>query len=194
MNREPIFAVVRTMLRRGFTQAEVDALDDAIDLAQGIIVVRAPKAKGRQIGPAGERLIKSFEGLELEAYPDPGTGGKPWTIGWGHTGAVKPGDVITEAEADRLFDEDTDRFEAAVDRLTRGIATDNQFDALVSFAYNVGEGDGGLKTSTLLQLHNEGDYAGAAAQFARWNKADGRVMKGLTRRRAAEADLYRKAP
>lgn len=193
MERKPIFDAVRKMLRRGFKPAEVKALDDAIDLANGVIVVRAPKpkARGRQINAAGERLIKSFEGCELEAYPDPGTGGEPWTIGWGHTGGVKPGDVITAEEADDLFDNDTDRFEAAVDLLTGGVATDNQFAALVSFAYNVGAG--ALKTSTLLRLHNEGDYAGAAAQFARWNKAAGQVLKGLTRRRAAEAELYRKA-
>lgn len=192
MDNKPIFDAVRKMLGRGFKPAEVTALDDAIDLANGVIVVRAPKpkARGRQINKAGERLIKSFEGLELEAYPDPGTGGEPWTIGWGHTGGVKPGDTITAEEADELFDKDTDRFEAAVDLLTHGRATDNQFAALVSFAYNVGEG--ALKTSTLLKLHNEGDYAGAAAQFARWNKAAGRVLKGLTRRRAAEAELYRK--
>lgn len=189
MERRPIFDAVRRMLGRGFTPAEVTALDDAIDMAMGVIVVRAPKpkARGRQINEAGERLIKSFEGLELEAYLD--IGGVP-TIGWGHTGGVKLGDTITAEEADDLFDKDTDRFEAAVDLLTHGRATDNQFAALVSFAYNVGEG--ALKTSTLLRLHNEGDYAGAAAQFARWNRAAGRILKGLTRRRAAEAQLYRK--
>lgn len=197
MERKPIFDAVRKMLGRGFTPAEVTALDDAIDMALGVIVVRPPKpkARGRQINAAGERLIKSFEGLELEAYRD--IAGVP-TIGWGHTGPeVHLGQTITAEEADDLFDKDTDRFEAAVDLLTHGRATDNQFAALVSFAYNVGEG--ALKTSTLLRLHNEGDYAGAAAQFTRWNKARSGVggslvpVKGLTRRRAAEAELYRKA-
>ena len=189
MDRKPIFDSVRSMLGRGFTKSEVEQLDDAIDEALGIIVVRAPKAKGRQINAAGERLIKSFEGLELEAYPDPGTGGEPWTIGYGHTGGVKPGDKITIAQAERLFDKDTDRFEAAVEKLAP-VATDNQFAALVSLAFNVG--DANLAKSTLLKLHNAGDYEGAAEQFGRWIYANGRPMKGLVRRRAEEADLYRR--
>lgn len=196
MNREPIFSTVRDMLGRGFTQSEVEQLDDAIDLALGIIVVRPPKAKGRQINAAGERLIKSFEGLELEAYPDPGTGGKPWTIGYGATldhdgNPFKKGDRITQAQADELFDKDTDRFEAAVDKLTGGVATDNQFSAMTSLAFNIGEEN--FRRSTLLRLHNEGEYAAAADQFARWKYANGRPLKGLVRRRAAEAELYQKA-
>lgn len=191
LNRRPIFDEVRDILGRGFTQSEVEALDDAIDAALGIIVVRAPKPRGRQINAAGERLIKSFEGLELEAYPDPATRGEPWTIGWGHTGPeVTPGMVITREEADRLFDADTDRFEAAVERLAP-VATDNQFAAMVSLAYNVGTGN--FERSTLLRLHNAGDHAGAADQFVRWNRANGQVMRGLTRRRLAEAELYRSA-
>lgn len=197
LSRKPVFDAVRSMLGRGFTKSEVEQLDDAIDESLGIIVVRAPKKKGRQINAAGERLIKSFEGLELEAYPDPGTGGKPITIGYGATldlngKPFKLGDRITIGQAERLFDKDTDRFEAAVERLAP-VATDNQFAALVSFAYNVGEGDGGLETSTLLRLHNAGDYEGAAGQFGRWIYAKGRAMKGLVRRREAEADLYRRA-
>lgn len=195
MNRKAIFDAVREMLGRGFTKAEVEDLDDAIDLAQGIIVVRAPKKKGRQINAAGERLIKSFEGLELEAYPDPGTGGKPWTIGYGATldmngKPFKKGDRITIGQAERLFDKDTDRFEAAVEKLAP-VATDNQFAALVSLAFNVG--DANLAKSTLLKLHNAGDYEGAAEQFGRWIYANGRPMKGLVRRRAEEASLYRRA-
>jgi len=103
----------------------------------------------------------------------------------------KLGDTITIAQAEKLFDKDTDRFEAAVERLAP-VANDNQFAALVSFAYNVGEGEGGLETSTLLKLHNAGDYEGAAKEFARWKYSGGRVMKGLIRRRAEEAELYRR--
>lgn len=144
----------------------------------------------RQINTAGLDLIKQFEGCRLQTYLD--VAGIP-TIGWGHTGSdVRAGMKITQAEADRLLDKDLDRFEAAVDRLTRGIASDNQFAAMVSLAFNVGAGDGGLKTSTLLRLHNEGNYAAAAGQFARWNKAGGKVLKGLVRRRRAEAELYRR--
>ena len=189
LERKPIFDEVRNMLKRGFHPSEVTALDDAIDRALGIIVVRAPKAKGRQINRAGEQLIQAFEGCELEAYLD--VAGIP-TIGWGHTGPeVKLGQTITQAEADRLFDVDTDRFEAAVDKLA-GKATDNQFAALVSFAYNLGES--ALANSTLLREHKAGRFDSAAAQFLRWNKAKVRgvlvPVKGLTRRREAEALLY----
>lgn len=193
MNRKPFFDAVRSILGRGFSSSEVEALDDAIDEAMGIAVVRAPKRKGRQINAAGERLIKSFEGFEEVAYPDPGTGGKPYTVGWGATEDMQgrpfaEGQRITMAEAEALFDKDTDRFEAAVERLAP-VATDNQFAAMVSLAYNVGEGN--FASSTLLRKHNAGDHEGAANEFKRWNRAAGRVMRGLTRRREAEAALYR---
>lgn len=142
-----------------------------------------------KISQNGIDLIKSFEGMKLKAYPDPATGGDPWTIGVGHTGPdVHPGLVITEAQADELLRKDLQRFVDAVNRLCP-ITTQGQFDALVSFCFNVG--DGNLKTSTLRRLHNEGAYDAAAMQFARWSRANGKVMKGLTRRRAAEASLYR---
>lgn len=144
----------------------------------------------RVISQAGLDLIKQFEGLRLKAYPDPATGAEPWTIGVGHTGGVRPGDVITEARADELLRQDVGRFEAAVNKLCP-VTTQSQFDALVSFAFNVG--DGNLKDSTLRRMHNEGNYTGAAGQFARWDKANGKQMAGLARRRAAEAALYRRA-
>lgn len=149
----------------------------------------ARKANGsRTISQAGIDLINQFEGLRLKAYPDPATGGAPWTIGVGHTGGVRPGDVITEARADELLRQDLGRFDSAVNRLCP-VTSQSQFDALVSFTFNCGEDN--LETSTLRRLHNAGDYAGAAAQFGRWNKAAGKVMLGLTRRRAAEASMYR---
>lgn len=166
---------------------DIAKIHAVLDLAG---VPRAVSVTGRQINAAGFDLIKHFEGCELTAYQD-AVG--VWTIGWGHTGPeVRAGLTITQSEADQLLDRDLDRFEEAVDRLTRGRATPDQFAAMVSLAFNVGAGDGGLKTSTLLRMHNDGDYEGAAAQFARWNKAGGRVLNGLTRRRAAEAELYRK--
>lgn len=151
---------------------------------------------------AGIALIKEFEGLELKAYPDPGSGGDPWTIGIGTTvypngTKVQPGDVCTEAQAEDYLRHDLAKFEAAVVRLTRGKATQGQFDALVSFCYNVGADEDsdtiaeGLGDSTLLRKHNAGDYDGAALEFAKWNKAAGKVLRGLTKRRAAEAALYR---
>lgn len=148
----------------------------------------APSSGGaRKIGSKGLALIKEFEGLRLDAYPDPATGGEPWTIGVGHTGGVKKGDRITEAEADALLKRDVERFEKAVNASAPN-TTQNQFDALVSLAFNVGEGN--LKSSTLLKMHNVNDFAGAQGQFVRWNKAAGKVMAGLTRRREAEAKLY----
>lgn len=143
----------------------------------------------RHIGHRGLDLIKSFEGKKLTAYVCPAG---ILTIGFGSTGPhVKKGMTITEAEAERLLCDDLERFEAAVEKHTRGHATDNQFDALVSFAFNVGTE--ALRTSTLLRKHMEGDYAGAAAQFARWNRGGGKVLAGLTRRRKAEAELYASA-
>ena len=145
-------------------------------------------------------IIKQFEGLaklrpdgQVEAYPDPATGGDPWTIGYGQTGAdVKRGTVWSKPQCEaRLLDELTSVYGPQVHRLTADHGTPTQLAALVSFAYNLGVGN--LKTSTLLRKHNEGDYAGAEDQFARWNKAAGRVMAGLTRRREAEAVLYGKA-
>ncbi len=143
------------------------------------------------------KLIHEFEGCEkrradgrFDAYPDPGSGGDPWTIGWGTTGPdVQRGVIWTQQECDDRFAQDLNRFAGSVANVI-GVAatTQHQFDALVSFAYNVGIGN--LKSSTLLKKHKAGDFAGAANEFGRWNKASGKVMKGLTRRRAAEAALY----
>ncbi len=145
----------------------------------------------KRVSQAGVDLIHSFESCRLAAYPDPGSvDGKPWTIGWGSTGpGIAKGVVWTQKQADDRFAADLGRFEKAV-ALMAPVTTQNQFDALVSFAYNVGLN--ALNDSTLLRLHKRGDYAGAKDQFARWNKNDGKVMNGLTRRRAAEAALYGK--
>ena len=139
----------------------------------------------RQINSIGLRLIKSFEGLRLKAYQD---AVRVWTIGYGTTRGVKPGMVITEAQAEQLLREDVRNFEQAVNSAVKAPINDNQFSALVSFSYNVGAG--ALRSSTLLKLLNQGDYLGAANQFPRWNKAGGRVLAGLTRRRNAERALF----
>ena len=142
----------------------------------------------RALNAAGEALIKSFEGYSLRAYPVPGTGGAPWTIGWGHTGpGIGLGTTITPDQAEGYFSSDLLRFCQAVQTMAP-VATDNQFAALVSFAYNCGVQN--LKGSTLLRLHNTGDYAGAAGQFGLWVHSDGQVLDGLVTRRAAEARLY----
>lgn len=135
-------------------------------------------------------LVAQFEGLRLSAYPDPGTGAAPWTIGYGHTGPeVRKGLTWTPGQADDALDTDLDRFDIGVSSLIDGhLTTQSQFDALVAFAFNVGLGN--LGKSTLLKMHNAGNHDGAKAQFAAWNKAAGKVMAGLTKRRAAEAAMY----
>ena len=146
----------------------------------------------RTIGPRGIALMHSFEGCRLEAYPDPGSrDGHPWTIGWGSTGpGIAKGVVWTQAQADERFARDVnDKYAAAVDKmLGDSPTTQSQFDALVSLAYNIGVG--ALQKSTVMRKHKAGDYAGAAQAFLMWVKNDGKVMRGLTRRRLAEADLY----
>lgn len=140
------------------------------------------------ISQKGLDLIKSFEGLRLSAYKCPAD---VWTIGYGTTAGVKQGQTITKERADELLREDVARFEAQVLRLVKVPLTQGQFDALTSFVYNLGAGN--LGNSTLLRLLNAGDYKGAAAQFDRWNKAGGKVLAGLVRRRAAERALFEEA-
>lgn len=149
----------------------------------------------RRIGADGISLIKRFEGCarkrpdgRIEAYPDPGTGGDPWTIGWGATGAgIGPGTVWSQAQCDARLEADLVRYAQDVDRALGGAATTQpQFDALVSFHYNTGA----IARATLTRKHIAGDYPGARREFARWTRAAGRVLKGLQRRRAAEAELY----
>lgn len=134
-------------------------------------------------------LIKRWEGCRLEAYPDPGTGGDPWTIGWGSTGpGIRKGVRWTQAQADDRLAQDVERFMAGVRAALKRKASDNELGAMTSFAYNVGLG--AFRSSTLLRLFNAGDKAGAAAQFGRWNKAGGRVLAGLTARRADERATF----
>lgn len=137
---------------------------------------------------AGLDFIAEHEGLELTAYPDPGSGGEPWTIGVGHTGGVKQGDTCTKHEALQWLSEDVETAENAVNRLVTVELTQSQFDALVSFTFNCGAGN--LASSTLLKMVNDEYYDGAKRQFPRWNKAAGREMAGLTKRRHAEAALF----
>jgi lysozyme len=138
---------------------------------------------------SGLEFIRHHEGLETRAYPDPGSAdGHPWTIGVGHTRGVKKGDTCTVEQAMVWLREDVRDAEAAVLRLVKVPLSQDQFDALVSFVFNVGAG--ALEKSTLLRMLNSSDYFGTAVQFERWNKNDGRVMAGLTRRRKEERDLF----
>ena len=203
MTRKPIFDAIRRLLGRGLCKREVAAIDAALDAAlnaptQGEDFSSLDRVKPGPCptpGADGIALIKRFEGCArrigrglVEAYPDPGTGAAPWTIGWGATGAgIGPGTVWTQAQCDARLEADLLRYAAEVcDALGAAPTTQAQFDALVSFHYNTGA----IARATLTRKHVAGDYAGAAAEFARWNRAGGRVLKGLVRRRAAEAALY----
>lgn len=140
--------------------------------------------KGRIINPEGVALLKGFEGCKLTAYLCPAG---VWTIGYGHTGDVFAGQKITQQEADNLLNKDLAVFEQGVDKLTSKYLTENQFSALVCFAYNVGLGN--LKSSTLLKKVNLAEPE-ASKEFLRWNKAGGKELAGLTRRRKAEQVLF----
>lgn len=144
-----------------------------------------------KISQKGLNLIKRFEGCHLEPYRDPiGL----WTVGWGHLigdGKTLPIEWfrrLTQDEADRLLEKDLERFERGVSRLCPNNLTQPRFDALVSFAFNVGLGN--LQASTLRRKHNRSDVFGSAQEFLKWNKAGGKILRGLTRRRESESALY----
>ena len=136
----------------------------------------------------GLALTKQFEGCELKAYQDQvGV----WTIGYGHTGTdVKKGLTITEEQASILLAADVAWAVTCVNKSVKVAINQNQFDALVDFVFNLGCAN--LGQSTLLRLLNEGQYSDAAKEFLRWNRAGGKVVAGLTRRRQAEMDLFNK--
>lgn len=144
-----------------------------------------------KLGKKGLELIKSFEGLRLVAYDD---GGGVWTIGYGHTKGVKRGDTCTMEQAEAWLVEDVEEAEDAVKKWVDVPLVQDQFDALVSFVFNVGPGKPGLNkgfySSTMRRLLNQSDYIGASNEFPRWNKDNGKVVAGLTRRREAERRLF----
>lgn len=183
VNAAVLFDVIRRIKGATLTQGDVDAVNAALN-------------GGRSPSPACAALIQGYEKCRLAAYrPTPND--VP-TIGWGATGPdVRMGMVWTQRQADERFARDLAAFAAGVDHLVGAApTTQGQFDALVSFAYNVGLDDDadkvaeGLGDSTLLRKHLAGDYAGALAQFPLWNRQKGVVLNGLTRRRADEARLY----
>lgn len=149
-----------------------------------------------KVSTAGRKAIAGHEGVRLKAYPDPATGGEPWTIGVGHTSVAGPpkvyqGLTITAAECDEILSRDLATFEAAVSKAVTAPLNQNQFDALVSLAFNIGAG--AFARSTLVKKLNDRDYRGAADQFTVWNKAGGRVKNGLVKRRADERALFLRA-
>ena len=144
-----------------------------------------------EINKAGKDLIKRFEGCKLKAYKCPAN---VWTIGFGNTfyedgTKVKEGDVITQERADELFDIIISDFVRMTDALVKSDVTENNFSALVSFTFNVGTGN--LRKSTLLKKVNANPKdPSIRAEFMKWTRANNVVLKGLVRRREAEAKLY----
>ena len=134
----------------------------------------------------GRALIQSFEQCRLRAYlPTPDD---VWTCGWGSTQGVTEDTEWTQEEADARFEDDLAVYEKCVEESVDVELTQAKFDACVSLAFNIGRK--AFKDSTLCRLLNAGDYEGAKAQFSRWNKQAGKVVNGLTRRRAAEAQMF----
>lgn len=141
-----------------------------------------------KIGKLGIDLIKDFEGCKLTSYQ---CSAGVWTIGYGHTGSdVEQGMTIAPEQAEALLRKDLNKFETGVTTLVKVSLNQNQFDALVSFAYNCGLG--ALKESTLLKKVNAKDFTQASQEFLKWDKCNGKSLPGLTRRRKAEQTLFNK--
>lgn len=199
VDRKPIFDAYRTYRGGTLTDPMVTAMDDFLDMEDIKYSKTAPSGGGLNLSDKGVALIKKWEGYAkdtgdgyVQAYPDPATGGAPWTIGTGLTGAdIMKGTRWTHAYADQRFKQEAEAtYAEAVRRGTVGHPTSQcQFDAMTSLCFNIGGGN--FSSSTLLKKHNAGDYEGAAAEFDRWNKANGQVMQGLVNRRNDEEAMYR---
>lgn len=210
MAANPFTEVLNHLLGRPLAAFEQQALateleklpQDPVPVVPGYGQASVPP---NRISPIGVALIQQFEGCarrrpdgRYEAYPDPGTGAAPWTIGWGAIGAdhfagtpgarIGPGTVWTGAQCNARLEADLARYAAEVSAAIGTARTSQmQFDALTSFHYNTGA----IARASLTRKHVAGDHAGSAREFARWVRAGGRTLPGLVRRRAAEAALYR---
>lgn len=185
MDPKPFFDEARKLAGGKLSQDQVNDLNKVVDK------LNPPKAD-KDLSDGGLLLIQGFEGLRLKAYDD-GVG--VWTIGFGtikypNGVKVKKGDVCTKEQASEYMRHDLATFIKAVNKLVKVPVNQNQFDALVSLIYNIGETN--FSNSTLLKKLNAGDYAGAANQFPAWNKAKGKVLQGLVNRRAAEREYFLK--
>ncbi len=138
-----------------------------------------------QLSHAGTTLLKHFEGCETTAYQD-SVG--VWTIGYGHTKGVHKGMTITTSEADSMLLEELKEYESYVENMVTVELTQEQFDALTVWVYNLGPTN--FKNSTLLKKLNSGDYSAVPTEIKRWNKAGGQVLQGLVKRREAEAAMF----
>lgn len=172
-----VFAWLGGLLRQLFKPTGVTARRSPVDV---------PTPGEQHISQRGLDLIKKFEGLRLKAYRD-SVG--VWTIGYGHTGPlISEGMTITERHANTLLQQDVSGAERAVNRLVQVPLTQDQFDALVSWTFNLGAGS--LERSTMLKQLNAGYYESAAQEMLRWDHAGGKKLVGLTRRRQAERTLF----
>jgi GH24 family phage-related lysozyme (muramidase) len=207
MAANPFAEVLNQLLGRPLAAGEQQALECELEKRDQNPVPGVPGSliQPTSVSPVGVALIQQFEDCarrrpdgRYEAYPDPGTGGAPWTIGWGATGAdgfatdpgarIGPGTVWTGAQCNARLEADLARYAADVTRSIGEVPTSQrQFDALTSFHYNTGA----IARASLTRKHVAGDHAGAAREFARWVRAGGKVLPGLVRRREAEAALYR---
>lgn len=156
------------------------------------VVKKQPKSKkmehgdkNMKISQEGIALIKKFEGCELKSYK---CAAGVWTIGYGHTTLVEKNQEITQEEADIILLADLEVYEDAVNKASTVPLEQHQFDALVSWTFNLGGAN--LNASTMLKVLNKGEYEEVPAQIKRWNKAGGKVLQGLIRRREAEALLF----
>ena len=150
-----------------------------------VALSKAPRASEDKVLGKSYMIIKEFEGLRLTAYR---CSANVPTIGYGHTKGVKMSDVITMDQADAFFAEDIKWVEDTIAKTVKVPVNTNQYEAIASLIYNVG--GGAWIHSTILRKLNKGDYKGAADEFPRWNKAGGKVIKGLVRRRAAERKVF----
>lgn len=189
MTRISLFNAIRPFAPEGrFNLGHVKIIDDLADL------FGLPRTGQEDWLPYALTLIKRFEGCKLTAYPDPGTGGKPWTIGWGSTTdekdkPIQPGTVWTQDRADQRLATHVAEFAAGVSEVIGDAPTaPAQKGAMVSLAYNIGVA--AFARSSVASAHKRGDYGAAARAFPLWNKAGGRVVPGLVKRRAAEAAIY----
>ena len=133
----------------------------------------------------GLELIKKFEGCKLKSYKCPAG---VWTIGYGHTEDIKEDDIVSPEEANKLLRADVFKFEEYVTDNVIVNLTQNQFDALVAWTFNLGVGN--LRNSTMLKKLNNADYTSVPFEMKRWNKAGGKTLDGLVRRRQAESLLF----
>ncbi|MGV5004808.1 lysozyme [Acinetobacter variabilis] len=188
-----IFDFLRKISGGKLTQKQVDATDKLIATAYDDVTSMLGIATDEMhVSPNGVDLICNFEGLRLKAYDD-GVG--VWTIGFGTTKypsgiRVKKGDTCTLDQAKAYMQNDLKAFEQTVNSVVKVPVNQNQFDALVSLAYNIGST--AFKNSTLVKRLNEGNYKSAANQFDVWVNAGGKRMQGLVNRRAAEKALFLK--